>query len=325
MLVLTARLRGDARAVLPTSALSWLAMSSVTTDTPLAHAAANAPHSPGVYFFLDRREELLYIGMAKELRRRLQQHANAPRDALYRRVAAVRWQELSDEDAAAAREADLIVGLQPPYNASIAGDGKWTYIHVTPLPRTARVRFAVSKQLEAPPGTRVYGCFPHLGAGVGSLPGIACSDGYCAFLRLLWAAAGDDAHYPGRITRGSPPETFAVAVDPAMNASLHSFLSGTSKRLLVELAIDARQRDAYMQAGLARDRALSERFFEYGPRAVRTLRLRHALPAGPMPRPLIERLLRNEVDTTIRTPTASLGARTGARRHQSASEPANVG
>src|SRR5438477_5757613 len=144
MLVLTARLRGDARAVLRTSALSWLAMSSVSTQTPLAHAATNAPHTPGVYFFLDRRNSVLYIGMAKDLRRRLQQHANAPGDALYRRVAAVRWQELSDEDAAA-READLIVALQPPYNASIAGDGKWAYIHVAPLPRTARVRFAVSK------------------------------------------------------------------------------------------------------------------------------------------------------------------------------------
>src|SRR5438067_9014728 len=148
-------------------------MTSVSTHTPLADAAANAAHSAGVYFFLDRRNSVLYIGMAKDLRRRLQQHANAPRDALYRRITGVRWQELSDEDAAAAREADLIVALQPPHNASIAGDGKWAYIHVTPLPRTARVRFAVSKQLEAPPGTRVYGCFPHLGAGVGSLPGIA--------------------------------------------------------------------------------------------------------------------------------------------------------
>src|SRR3954452_17305656 len=74
----------------------------------------------------------------------------------------------------------------------------------------------------------------HLGAGVGSVPGIACSDGYGAFLRLLWAASGENEHYPGRITRGSPPETFDVTVDPAMAAVLHSFLSGTSRRLLVE-------------------------------------------------------------------------------------------
>src|SRR4051794_32184506 len=112
---------------------------TATISHPLASAAASAPHSPGVYFLLDRRNTLLYIGMAKDLRRRLQQHANAPRDALYRRIADVRWEELPDEDAAAAREADLIVALQPPYNASIAGEGKWAYIHVTPLPRSSRV------------------------------------------------------------------------------------------------------------------------------------------------------------------------------------------
>src|SRR5439155_18679146 len=141
---------------------------------------------------------------------------------------------------------DLIVALQPPYNASIAGDGKWAYINVSALKGGPRVRFALSKELYAPSaGRRTYGCFPHLGAGVGSLPGIACSDGYCAFLRLLWAASGEDAHFPARITRGSPPETFDVTIDPAMAPALHSFLSGTSRRFLVELAIGARRRDAY--------------------------------------------------------------------------------
>src|SRR5437588_2752041 len=122
-------------------------MTSLSTRTPLAEAATNAPHSSGVYFFLDRRNGLLYVGTAKDLRRRLQQHANARRDALYRRVAAVRWEELPDEDTAAAREADLIVALQPTYNASIAGDGKWAYINVSAPKGGKRVRFALSKEL----------------------------------------------------------------------------------------------------------------------------------------------------------------------------------
>jgi predicted GIY-YIG superfamily endonuclease len=270
--------------------------------TRLSEAAGLAPHSAGVYFFLDRRNTLLYVGMAKDLRRRLQQHARAARGALYRRVADVRWEELFDEDAAAAREADLIVALQPPFNASIAGDGKWAFIHVRALPRSARLRFALSKNIEAATGTRVYGCFPHLGAGVGALPGIACSDGYCAFLRLLWAASGEGEHFPGRITRGSPPETFDVAVDPGVAAPLHDFLVGTSRRLLVELAIMARQRDAYMQVGLARDFNLAGRFFEYGPRAQRTLRLRHGLRPAAITRPLFEDLLLEEVRDLIGAP-----------------------
>ena len=58
-----------------------------------------------------------------------------------------------------------------------------------------------------------YGCFPHLGRGVGSLPAIACSDGYTALLRLLWAASNDPASsYPSRVTR-SAPDRFQVGVE----------------------------------------------------------------------------------------------------------------
>src|SRR5207248_1080901 len=109
-----------------------------------------------------------------------------------------------------------------------------------------------------------------------------------------------------------------------LTPSLHSFLSGTSRRLLVELAIDARRRDAYMQAGLARDRALAEDFFEYGPKSLRTFRLRHALPTGPMPRPLIERLLRGEVDSLITTTNAVQNESPRLRRRQSATASVDV-
>lgn len=265
----------------------------------LSSALTAAPSSPGVYFFLDRRRALLYIGKAKDLRSRLRQHARA-RGALYRRVADVRWQELPDEEAAAAREADLIVALQPPYNASIAGEGMWAYIHVSTLPKNDRVRFSLSSELERAHAGRAYGCFPHLGAGVGSLPGIACSDGYSAFLRLLWAASGEGTHYPGRITRGTPPETFDVAIADADLPALHAFLSGTSRRLLPALAVGARRRDPYMHGGLARDHALAERFFKHGPKALRSLRLRHGLAPAPVPATVIEDLLSDEVADLIR-------------------------
>jgi GIY-YIG catalytic domain len=264
----------------------------------LSSALATAPSSPGVYLFLDRRRALLYVGKAKDLRSRLRQHASA-RGSLYRRIAAVRWQQLPDEDAAAAREADLIVALQPPYNASIAGEGMWTYIHVTTLEKKNRVRFALSAEQEGD-SDRIYGCFPHLGAGVSSVPGIACSDGYAAFLRLLWTASGEGTHYPGRITRGTPPESFDVTVDPNDTPALHAFLSGTSRRLLPPLAVAARRRDPYMHGGIARDYALAERFFKHGPKALRTLRLRHGLAPAPVPATVIEDLLSDEVAELIR-------------------------
>jgi predicted GIY-YIG superfamily endonuclease len=268
-------------------------------QSPLARAASTAPAAPGVYFLLNRKRELVYVGMAKDLRRRLRQHANAPRDALYRRVADVLWEETADEDAAAAREADLIVALQPPYNAAIAGAGKWAYIHVAAHTERGPARFTLEKDIGAADGARTYGCFPHLGAGVGSLPGIACSDGYAAFLRLLWAAMGEGTHFPGRITRGTPPEDFTVPLDPDDLPALHGFLSGTSRRLLPSLSMRAMQRPAFMRAGIARDYRLAEAFFAHGPRVLRRLRLRHGFGAGPVGQERIERALRREVEDLL--------------------------
>ena len=81
---------------------------------------------------------------------------------------------------------------------------------------------------------------------------------------------------------------------------LHSFLSGTSLRLLPALSVRAWQRHPYMHSGLARDYRLAEAFFEYGPKALRNLRLRHALAPGAVHRSVIQRVLAEEVERLVR-------------------------
>ena len=83
--------------------------------------------------------------------------------ALYKRAVEVRWEILPDEEAAAVREADLIIALRPPFNASISNEGRWNYIVVSWPSGKGLTRFELSTQ---PQGGRVYGCFPHLGRGV---------------------------------------------------------------------------------------------------------------------------------------------------------------
>jgi predicted GIY-YIG superfamily endonuclease len=272
---------------------------------PLAAAAARAPRCAGVYVLLAEDRELLYVGKAGDLRARLKQHASAtpgrrePRLArLYERVIDVCWEELADEATAAAREADLIVSLRPPFNASHVGEGRWNFVIVTET-RGDALHFGLSEVAERPT-RRAYGCFPHLGRGVSSRPGIACSDGYTALLRLLWAASGDPASsYPARITR-SAPDRFQVGVDADLRGGMHAFLSGTSDSLLdALLAACTTRRGAHLQPGLARDRELAAGFFTYGPQALRRLRLRHQRPAGSMPRHVIERLLAEEMRSMI--------------------------
>ena len=272
-------------------------------ESPLAAAAVHAPRGAGVYFLLADDRELLYVGKAGDLRARLTQHASAkpgPREIrralLYERVADVYWEELVDETTAAAREADLIVSLRPPFNASHVAEGRWNFIVVTEAHREA-LRFELT---EAAQVRGAYGCFPHLGRGVGSPPAIACSDGYTALLRLLWAASNDSASsYPSRVTR-SAPDRFQVGVEADLRADLHAFLSGTSDRLLAKLmAVRGTRRGAHLRPGIVRDRELAAGFFTYGPQALRRLRLHHRRRAGPMPRHIIEQLLAQELRNMI--------------------------
>ena len=212
---------------------------------------------------------------------------------LYEKVSAVRWQELAGDDEAATREADIIVALRPAFNASHSLDGRWNHVTVSPHGRGHRF------ELTTAPGERSYGCFPHLGRGVSSVPAIACRDGYTAFLRLLWAASGaTGSNFPSRITR-SAPDRFDVGVAPSLLPPLHAFLSGTSCRLLDQLAAASADRPPQLQPGLAADRAAAEAFFVHGPRAVRRLRLRHRQPAGPMSRETIEARIAEEVRDAI--------------------------
>ena len=80
------------------------------------------PDTPGVYRMLDAEGRLLYIGKAKNLRRRVSSyftnssgHSDKVLD-LVRNVHEVTYDETGSELEAALREAELIYTLKPPYN-----------------------------------------------------------------------------------------------------------------------------------------------------------------------------------------------------------------
>lgn len=274
----------------------------------LADAAGRAPRDPGVYVFLGAGTDVLYVGKAENLRQRLTQHAAAgpPTSHLHRRYALVRevrWEVAATDEAAAWREADLIFALRPPFNAESVARSRGRnspqhrprFLSVTL--NGPRHRFALEPQPPPSPG-RAYGCFPHLGKGMSSRLGIACSDGYVAFLRFLWAASGQGSHIPAGITRAAP-DSFEVAVEPGRARRLHDFLAGVSPRLLEDLAEAAAARPAYMQPALARDRDAALGFFAAGPRALRARRLRHKVPAGVVTPELYRELVAAELRDAI--------------------------
>jgi len=129
-------------------------------------AAGRAPHAPGVYCFVGAQHDLLYVGKATDLRRRLSDHARAKEAGVRSElrvglVHAIGWEVCASVGTAALREADLIVALRPPYNASHTDQPSGPYLHVD------GVTFALVPE---PSGARCYGPFAHLAKGAHSRP-----------------------------------------------------------------------------------------------------------------------------------------------------------
>ena len=83
---------------------------------------------PGVYLMRDSQENVLYVGKAKNLKKRLNSYRVANPDRLARRhlrllraVARVELQECADEASALAKEAELLLSLKPKFNRA----GTW--------------------------------------------------------------------------------------------------------------------------------------------------------------------------------------------------------
>lgn len=106
----------------------------------------NLPDNPGVYRMLDGERKLLYIGKAKNLRRRVSSyftnssgHSDKVLD-LVRKVREVTYELTGSELEAALREAALIRELKPPYNTLAKHLPRVAFLKLTqtnPYPRLA--------------------------------------------------------------------------------------------------------------------------------------------------------------------------------------------
>src|SRR6266702_5647704 len=118
--------------------------SGAVAEGPLAvgHAAIEnavrlAPTSPGVYRMLNAGNDVLYVGKAKSVRKRLASYArvNAPLPArILRMIAATVSVEIistTTETEALLLEANLIKQLRPRFNVQLRDDKSFPYILIT--------------------------------------------------------------------------------------------------------------------------------------------------------------------------------------------------
>ena len=133
----------------------------------IEHAVRLAPTSPGVYRMLNAASDVLYVGKAKNVRKRLSSYArvNAPQPArILRMIAATVSVEIvstSTETEALLLEANLIKQLRPRFNVQLRDDKSFPYILITGdhwAPQILKHRGAQSR-----PG-RYFGPFASAGA-----------------------------------------------------------------------------------------------------------------------------------------------------------------
>jgi DNA polymerase III subunit epsilon len=111
------------------------------------HLAAALPHRPGVYLFRGPSAEVLYVGTAVDLRRRVGQYFNGadPRTRIKEMASlatAVDHVECAHELEAGVRELRLLAAHAPPYNRRSKFPHRWWWVVLTdePFPRFSAVR-----------------------------------------------------------------------------------------------------------------------------------------------------------------------------------------
>lgn len=154
----------------------------------IENAVRLAPTSPGVYRMLNAGHDVLYVGKAKNVRKRLSSYArvNAPLPArILRMIAATVTVEIistTTETEALLLEANLIKQLRPRFNVQLRDDKSFPYILITGdhwAPQILKHRGAQSR-----PG-RYFGPFANAGAVNRTITALqraflirSCTDGF---------------------------------------------------------------------------------------------------------------------------------------------------
>ncbi|WP_041795314.1 excinuclease ABC subunit UvrC [Pararhodospirillum photometricum] len=218
------------------------------------------PMSPGVYRMIDTRGDILYVGKARELRRRVTSYTQTHRlpIRLQRMVAQTVALEIittHTEAEALLLESNLIKQLKPRYNILLRDDKSFPYIEITPghpFPRIVKVRGG------RPQGGSHFGPFAS---------GRAVNDTLYALQRAFMLRTCTDSVFANRsracllyqIKRCSGPcvERISAAEYGALVEEARAFLSGKSTALQRELARrmeEAAAALAFEAAAVFRDR-----------------------------------------------------------------------
>lgn len=137
--------------------------------TDLQAKLRDVPHKPGVYVMRDRFKKVIYVGKARDLRRRVSNYfmpsrkmtADLKTRALIDSIWDFEWHVVRSDAEAVLYEGRLIKEFRPKYNISFRDDKRFLLVRVNlaePYPRFGLTR------LKKDDGARYFGPFAHSGA-----------------------------------------------------------------------------------------------------------------------------------------------------------------
>lgn len=127
------------------------------------------PHLPGVYLMKDRLGSIIYVGKARDLKRRMSSYfmasqkmrANVKTRALIDSIHDFEFHTVRNEEESLLLEGKLIKDYRPRYNIAFRDDKRFFLVKVRlsdPWPRF------VTTRMKKDDGSRYFGPFPHSGA-----------------------------------------------------------------------------------------------------------------------------------------------------------------
>jgi excinuclease ABC subunit C len=226
----------------------------------IVRAAKHAPKGPGVYRMIDGKGDVLYVGKAKSIRKRVVSYARqgAHDSRITRMIAATASMEFvstSTETEALLLEANLIKRLRPRFNVLLRDDKSFPYIMITAdhwAPQILKHRGARARK------ANYYGPFASVWAVNRTIN---------ALQRAFLLRSCSDSFFEARtrpcllhqIKRCSAPCTNEIdfAAYQELVREANAFLSGRSQAVKQELAADmenAAEAEDFERAAIYRDR-----------------------------------------------------------------------
>lgn len=138
-------------------------MEELSTNEYLRGIVLNLPSSPGIYQYLNKEGVIIYVGKAKNLKRRVysyfsKEHQSAKTRVLVSKITDIRYIVVNTEEDALLLENNLIKKYKPRYNVLLKDDKSYSSICVSNeyFPRVFKTRQIIRN------GSTYYGPYSHI-------------------------------------------------------------------------------------------------------------------------------------------------------------------